>query len=508
MPAVRRTIHLAYTMGHTAGSGAALRDDDLAAHAVRLARAPARAAPRRQRGGRPAGAGAAHRGPRRGRASTADGAQVLLADADRTRGTAALIAEGLALVAVARAAPGRSACRRDRRRARPGAVVRRPPTGRGSSRCTTRCWRSSRARRSPSGAASRSPTCSVRRPGWPTSTRCSPSAGSTRYPYAHAARAQMLERLGRPAEAAESWAAAGRMRPHRRRAVVLRGPSGVARDQRRADLRQLGAHLVGLDDLAAVTPAGEVLGDHRPRSARRSPPRPGRRRSRRRSRTLVPNWPRSPYDATAATRTIARTLDARAPRSSPRRPATSRPGRSRRVARPARSVRSTDRTRLTRNVRIPASVSATRYQTEPFSTSPSGCTMRSVSLRVAVGVAEAHLDAVDDGPLQLVEVRGPRHGRAAPAGGVEHDGRRRRLGVGAERLGQRLDELAQRRLGLRRGRRRRAGDHEQRPRLGRREPAEVGAGTADQRPAAAPARPASTPGCRRSPAPRGRGGPS
>ena len=39
MPAVRRTVHLAYTMGHTAGTGAELRDDDLAAHAVRLARA-------------------------------------------------------------------------------------------------------------------------------------------------------------------------------------------------------------------------------------------------------------------------------------------------------------------------------------------------------------------------------------------------------------------------------------------------------------------------------------
>ena len=31
-----------------------------------------------------------------------------------------------------------------------------------------------------------------------------------RYPYAHAARAQMLDRLGRGAEAAESWVAAGR----------------------------------------------------------------------------------------------------------------------------------------------------------------------------------------------------------------------------------------------------------------------------------------------------------
>ena len=39
MPAVRRTIHLAYTMGHTAGSGVDLRHGELAAHAMRLARA-------------------------------------------------------------------------------------------------------------------------------------------------------------------------------------------------------------------------------------------------------------------------------------------------------------------------------------------------------------------------------------------------------------------------------------------------------------------------------------
>lgn len=38
MPAVRRTLHLAYTMGHTAGSGEALRDDVLCSHAWRAAR--------------------------------------------------------------------------------------------------------------------------------------------------------------------------------------------------------------------------------------------------------------------------------------------------------------------------------------------------------------------------------------------------------------------------------------------------------------------------------------
>ena len=104
----------------------------------------------------------------------------------------------------------------------------------------------------------------------------------------------------------------------------------------------------------------------------------------------------------------------------------------------------------------------------------------------AVGVAEAHLDAVDHGAAAASSRCGGRgDGRAAPAGRVEHDGRRRRLGVGAERLGQRLDELAQRRLGLRRRRRRRPGDHEQRAGLGGGEPAEVGAGAAEQLPPAA-----------------------
>ena len=75
----------------------------------------------------------------------------------------------------------------------------------------------------------------------------------------------------------------------------------------------------------------------------------------------------------------------------------------------------------------------------------------------------------------------------APAGRVDHDGVGGGLGVGAERLGQRPDQLAQRGLRLRRHRRGRADEQEQRLRLGRGQPAEVGAGAADQRPAAAPA---------------------
>ena len=96
MPAVRRTIHLAYTMGHTAGSGPGLRDDDVAAHAVRLAR--------RLHALRPDDSEAAGLLAlvllTEARAATrvdADGAQVLLADADRRRWDRDLVAEGLAL---------------------------------------------------------------------------------------------------------------------------------------------------------------------------------------------------------------------------------------------------------------------------------------------------------------------------------------------------------------------------------------------------------------------------
>ena len=71
-------------------------------------------------------------------------------------------------------------------------------------------------------------------------------------------------------------------------------------------------------------------------------------------------------------------------------------------------------------------------------------------------------------------------------GRVEHDGRRRLLGLGPERLGQRLHELAQGGLRLGRDRRRRAGDEEEGAGFGGGEPAEIGAGAADERPAAAP----------------------
>jgi RNA polymerase sigma-70 factor (ECF subfamily) len=208
MPAVRRTVHLAYTMGHTAGSGAALRDDELAGHALRLARSlhelrpddtettgllalilltEARAATRLD----------------------ASGGQVLLADADRARWDGELITEGLTLVAEAtRAGAGplvlQAAIAADHARA--------------ASFADTDWGRMVRhydalllAEPSPTVAIGRSVALSYLR---------GPAAGLADldevlavadlggYPYAHAARAQLLERLDRRDDAAASWAAA------------------------------------------------------------------------------------------------------------------------------------------------------------------------------------------------------------------------------------------------------------------------------------------------------------
>ena len=136
MPAVRRTIHLAYTMGHTAGSGAGLRDDDVAAQAVRLAR--------RLHALRPDDSEATGLLAlvllTEARAATrldAGGAQVLLADADRRCWDRDLIAEGLALVADQPRGPLRS--RRRSPPSTPGPRRWTAPTGARSSTCTTDC---------------------------------------------------------------------------------------------------------------------------------------------------------------------------------------------------------------------------------------------------------------------------------------------------------------------------------------------------------------------------------
>ena len=122
----------------------------------------------------------------------------------------ALIAEGLALVAALRRARSARPAGGDRRRARRAPIVRGDRLVGGSSGCYDalltvepsptialgRCVAISYAAGPEAGLADLDEVLAL--------------GGLDAYPYAHAARAQMLDRLGRAAEAAESWAAAGR----------------------------------------------------------------------------------------------------------------------------------------------------------------------------------------------------------------------------------------------------------------------------------------------------------
>jgi RNA polymerase sigma-70 factor, ECF subfamily len=208
MPAVRRTVHLSYTMGHTAGSGAALRDDDLAAHATRLARALHDLRPDDSE---TAGLLALIllTEARAGTRLDATGAQVLLADADRTRWDPALIDEGLALVAAA-AGPGA------------GPLVLQAAIAAGHARASSfeaTDWARMVRHYDALLLVEPSPTVALGRC-VALSYLLGPEAGLAdldevlgvvdlaAYPYAHAARAQLLGRMGRGDEAGEAWAAA------------------------------------------------------------------------------------------------------------------------------------------------------------------------------------------------------------------------------------------------------------------------------------------------------------
>ena len=215
MPAVRRTLHLTYTMGHTAGSGAALRDDDLAAHAVRLARALHELRPGDTEYGGPVGAGAAHRGAGRRADPVTGHPGAARRRRSLARGTPSSSPRAWRSSAAPPApAPARSCCRPPSPPTTPGRRRSRPPTGAASSTTTTPCCSPSRARRSPSGAASPCRTSSARRPGWPTSTRCSTSVDLERVP--------VRPRRPRPAARAPRSGRTRRRRPGSRAAGTAR----------------------------------------------------------------------------------------------------------------------------------------------------------------------------------------------------------------------------------------------------------------------------------------------
>ena len=212
MPAVRRTIQLAYAMGHTAGSGIELRDDDLAAHAVRLARSLlALRADDSEAVGLLALIVLSE--ARAGGRLTADGTQVLLPDADRTRWDRAQLVEGLTLATSLRPVlvPGRAGPL-----AWQAAIAAEHAV---SPTFADTDWARIVACYDALLTIEPSPTIAVGRcvavsyvagaaAGLADLDEVIAIGGLERYPYAHAARATMLDRLGQSAEAAASWTVA------------------------------------------------------------------------------------------------------------------------------------------------------------------------------------------------------------------------------------------------------------------------------------------------------------
>ena len=209
LPSVRRVVHLAFTLGHTAAAGAALTDEDLADRAQYLARSLHVLRPddaeftallalilltRARSGGR----------------LDDEGQQVLLVDADRSRWDRGAIADGLALLERAWAAgsPGpmtlQAAIAAEHARAPSAAATnwrrvvdlygnllqQQPSPTVALGRCV--------ALASLSGAAA----------GLADLDEVISLGGLERYPYAFGARAQMLSALGRDAEARAEWTAA------------------------------------------------------------------------------------------------------------------------------------------------------------------------------------------------------------------------------------------------------------------------------------------------------------
>ena len=119
----------------------------------------------------------------------------------------------------------------DRGRARPGGDRGRDRLAAGSPRstgCSSRC----RRRRWPSSTGpSRSAGPAARPPGWPSPTRCAAEKALARYPHLPAVRADLLEQLGRTAEAAAEFARAAELTANEReRALFLaRAEAATAR---------------------------------------------------------------------------------------------------------------------------------------------------------------------------------------------------------------------------------------------------------------------------------------
>jgi RNA polymerase sigma-70 factor (ECF subfamily) len=214
LPLVCRVVQLAYTLGHTAAEGTGLTDEDLAGRAVHLARTL-----HRQRPTDPEITGllalvVLGQGRAAGRIGV-DGRQLLLTDVDRGTWDPNLVTEGLATSELALAqgiAAGRAAgpialqaaISAAHTRARAFAktdwqlivelygmlLTVEPNPALALGRCVAVSYLSGPE----AGLADLDEVLAL--------------GGLETYPYAHAARAQMSDRAGRPAEAAQCWTAA------------------------------------------------------------------------------------------------------------------------------------------------------------------------------------------------------------------------------------------------------------------------------------------------------------
>ncbi len=228
LPAVRKVVYLAFTLGHTAGAGTDLVDDDLADRAQYLARTLSVLRP----------ADPEFRGllalilltrARAGGRFDDEGAQVLLGDADRGRWDRAKINDGLTVLA--EAADGTR--RTDGTRGTAGGIGITDPgpmvlqAAIAAEHAIASSWQRTNWRRVVElyGALLRvepTPTIALGRcvamsqllgpeQGLADLDEVIGLGGLERYPYAFGARAQMLAKLGRHADAAHDWASAAQL---------------------------------------------------------------------------------------------------------------------------------------------------------------------------------------------------------------------------------------------------------------------------------------------------------
>lgn len=228
LPAVARVVHLAFTLGHTAGDGTALTDEDLGDRAQYLAGV--------LHALRPASATFTAllalilltRGRSPGRFAS-DGEQLTLDEVDRTRWDQAVIRRGLALLATIAPQSADPMVLQAAIAAEHSRAASLPATD--WARVVSLYSRLLTVDPSPGFALGRCVALSY---------LSGPAAGLAdldevmalgvlnRYPYAPAARAQLLERLGRRAEAATQWQRAAALARSTAERSFFRSRSGSA----------------------------------------------------------------------------------------------------------------------------------------------------------------------------------------------------------------------------------------------------------------------------------------